>query len=256
MYKQMSSVLNNKWTLPVAVGATSFTLGAIGGYFYGQRKTYTVDLESFDTVDDGNQLAFDFDDDELASVTYIRDRKDGDIVTSEHPVFSNIVNDRYFPEYSEFELEWDAELALEEEELEEAEEIVNIFAGSDDEWDYDLEISRRGSDPYTLHVDEFVANELGYDQHTMTYYVGDDILADENDVPVYNYSSIVGDLNFGHGSKDPSLVYIRSENMRTEWEIIKHTGSFEVEVRGLEIESQYESQELRHARSPQRFRMD
>jgi hypothetical protein len=248
MYKQMSSVLNNKWTLPVAVGVTSFTLGAIGGYFYGRKTTSQSEVKE-EVVVDGNQLAFDFDEDELATVTDIQGYRPHQVILDEN----------FGPadeEFSEFELDWDAELALEEDELEDAEEIVNIFAGTDDEWNYDLEISRRGSDPYTLHVDEFVANEFDYDQHTFTYYVGDDILADENDVPVYNYSSVVGDLNFGHGSKDPNLVYIRSENARTEWEIIRHTGSFEVEVRGLEIESQYEDQELRHARSPQRFRMD
>jgi hypothetical protein len=250
MYKQLSSVLDNKWTLPVAVGVTSFALGAVGGYFFAKRTTNQPEVTE-EVVVDGNQLAFDFDEEELATVTDIQGYRPFQIIVDEIG-FTEIADESY----SEFELEWDAELAIEEDELEGAEEITNIFAGSDDEWDYDLEISRRGSDPYILHVDEFVANELGYDQHTMTYYVGDDILADENDVPVYNYTSIIGDLNFGHGSKDPSLVYIRSENMRTEWEVIKHTGSFEVEVRGLEIESQYESQELRHARSPQRFRMD
>jgi hypothetical protein len=247
MYKQLSSVLNNKWSIPVAVGVTSFTMGAIGGYFYGRKTAQPSVLEVAETDADGNQLAFDFEDDELAQVIEFKGYTPRQVVMDEHPSFT---------EYSEFELEWDAEMALEEDELEDAEEVVNIFAGSDDEWDYDTETMSRGTDPYVIHVDEFVANELGFDQHTMTYYEGDDILADENDVPVYNYSITVGELKFGHGSKDPSLVYIRSEHARTEWEIIKHTGSFEVEVRGLEIESQYETQELRHMRSPQRFRMD
>jgi hypothetical protein len=250
MYKQMSSVLNNKWTLPVAVGVTSFTLGAVGGYFLGRRTANQPEVTE-EVVVDGNQLAFDFEEEELATVLAFNRVTKEYVDHNIHPSMQD-----HDESYSEFELDWDAELALEEDELEDADEIVNIFAGTDEEWDYDLEISRRGSDPYTLHVDEFVANELDYDQHTMTYYVGDDILADENDVPVYNYSTIVGNLNFGHGSKDPNLVYIRSENLRTEWEIIRHTGWFEVEVRGLEIESQYEDQELRHARSPQRFRMD
>jgi hypothetical protein len=247
MYKQMSSVLNNKWTVPVAVGVTSFTLGAIGGYFYGRRTKDTTEVEWVDVEIEGNQLAFDFDEEELATVTEMQGYRPLQVVMDEHPAFT---------EFSEFELEWDAELALEEDELEDSDEITNIFAGTDEEWDYATEINRRGSDPYVLHVDEFIANELDYDQHTMTYYVGDDILADENDIPVYNYSNVVGELKFGHGSKDPNLVYIRSENVRTEWEIIRHSGSFETEVRGLEIESQYETQELRHARSPQRFRMD
>jgi hypothetical protein len=262
MYKQMSSVLNNKWTIPVAVGVTSFTLGAAGGYFFGRKRSGQEVEEDTPVPEWDNQLAFNFDDDELATVTYIRERRSGDIITSDHPSLHEPTEHSFMDdmeavdEFSEFELDWDAELSVEEDELEDAEEINNIFAGSDEEWDYEAEINRRGSDPYIIHVDEFVANELGYDQHTMTYYMLDDILADENDVPVYNYSHAVGELKFGHGSKDPSLVYIRSENARTEWEIIRHTGSFETEVRGLEIESQYESRELRHARSPQRFRMD
>jgi hypothetical protein len=244
MHKQMSSVLNNKWTVPVVVGVTSFTLGAISGYFFRERKAVLqYDAKAVSPID--NQLAFDFEEEELGQVIPINRKvyePQGFVIPDE--------------EFSEFELDWDAEMAIEEDELEAAEEIVNIFAGTDEEWDYEAEINRRGSAAYILHVDEFVANELDYDQHTMTYYVGDDILADENDVPIYNFYDVVGELRFGHGSKDPSLVYIRSEKLRTEWEVIRHTGSFEIEVRGLEIESEYESQELRHARSPQRFRMD
>lgn len=258
MYTQMRNILNNKWTLPAVVGATSFVLGAAGGYYYGRKKildAFIEELELEKKVQD-NQLAFDFDTEELAPVTDLDTWK---MQNSNHPSlqeYSYMDDLEGVDEFSEFELEWDAELAIEEDELEDAEEINNVFAGTDEEWDYDKEINSRGTDPYVIHVDEFVANELGFDQHTYTYYVTDDILADENDVPVYNYSNVIGDLKFGHGSKDPSLVYIRNENTRTEYEIIKHSGSFEVEVRGLEIESQYESQEIRHARSPQRFRME
>lgn len=257
MYKQLStsSVLNNKWTVPVVVGVSSFTLGAVGGWVLGRRSVFkdifaAMEKQNIDTQTPDNQLAFDFDEQELADVVQLHPKE---VI---HQEYSFVDDLDAVDEYTEYELDWDAELSLEEDELEDAQEINNIFAGSDEEWDYDKELMSRGTDPYVIHVDEFVADEMGFDQRTYTYYAEDNILADDNDIPVYNHANVVGPLRFGHGSKDPSLVYIRNEKTQSEYEIIRHTGSFAVEVRGLEIESQYEEQELRHARGPQRFRMD
>ena len=260
MYKQMSSVLSNKWTIPVAVGVSSFTLGAIGGYFYGRKAlkdSWVEEIQKVDRIPD-NQLAFDFDAEELATVIDFKGYRPHQVIVDEHPAYQHSLIDDFeaVDDYSEFELDWDAEIAVEEDELEDAEEISNVFAGSDSEWDWDTEIMTRGEGPYIIHVDEFVANELGYEQSTFTYYEGDDIMADEKEVPVYNYDDVFGELRFGHGSKDPSLVYIRNERLKREYEVIRHTGHYSVEVRGLEIEAAYDAQELRHARSPQRFRMD
>lgn len=156
--------------------------------------------------------------------------------------------------YTTQELDDDAEIAIEEEEEEDGEPVQNVFAKTGADWDYEIELNtRNGKDPYVIHVDEFVADEMEYSQSTVTYYAGDDVLADENDAPIYGYEAMFGELKFGHGSGDKSVVYIRNEPFAQEWEVLLHTGRYAVEVEGQSIEAIYEGRELKHS-NPQRFR--
>lgn len=126
------------------------------------------------------------------------------------------------------------------------------------EWDYDVEDKVREANPdgpYVLNVDEFSRNDLGYRQETLTYYVQDDILADQHDTPVYNYRNLTGDLKFGYGSNDPNVVYIRNAGIRMEWEILFHDASFAEEVHGLLVEEEYEEKDLKHS-ADRKFRLE
>jgi hypothetical protein len=112
--------------------------------------------------------------------------------------------------------------------------VINIFK-NDDGWDYEQELNNRSNEePYILHVDEYIGEEMGFKQETLTYYEGDDIMADIMDTPVYNWPTVTGPLKWGHGSKDQNVVYVRNEKLRKEYEILRHSGSFETEVIGLE----------------------
>jgi len=111
-------------------------------------------------------------------------------------------------------------------------QLINIFTVNDD-WDYELEYEKRGSGIYTIHADEYIQGDYEFKQETVTYYAGDDIMADIEDTPIYNYYERMGELKFGHGSKDKNVVYIRNERLNREWEVLLHHGSFEVEVKGL-----------------------
>lgn len=127
----------------------------------------------------------------------------------------------------------------------------NIFANNDREWDYEAELSSRNpSEPYVIHIDEFVSNEMGYEQVTLTYYKGDDVMADMREKPVYDYHSKLGELRFGHGSRDQTIVYIRNEVDEVEYEVILHTGHYAIEVMGLEAEHDAQQTELRHSAVP------
>jgi len=117
-----------------------------------------------------------------------------------------------------------------------AEEIVEIVKNVFDEtWDYEAELAARSSDkPYVIHVDEF--KEGDYISVSLTYFEGDDILCDEHNKPVDNKELLVGEDNlskFGHGSKDPHIVYIRNDKLSLDMELIKSEGSFVEEIHGL-----------------------
>ena len=110
--------------------------------------------------------------------------------------------------------------------------------------------------PYVISFEVFQENEFDWSQETVTFYTGDDILADESDSPIYNYRSLFGELHFGYGSGDPNVVYIRNPSLRREWEVLRSTGHFAIEVLGMEAEERFEKQDLKHSNEPRKFRSD
>lgn len=93
----------------------------------------------------------------------------------------------------------------------------------------------RGSNkPFVLTVREFEEGEFDYVQNTLTYYEGDDVLADERDQPIHHMQKIVGteNLKFGDKSGDPNIVYIRNNELEVDFEICRSKGTFTEEVLG------------------------
>lgn len=134
---------------------------------------------------------------------------------------------------------------------------TNIFDTSIPGWDYEKELNERSEkDIYIITYDEFYGDELHYKQDQLTYYQGDDVLVDSMNKPVHNYHRFVGDeMKFGHGSKDPNVVFIRNEKQMIEWEIALDTGRYETEVLGLDVEEEYEEKDLKHS-AVQKFRRE
>ena len=121
--------------------------------------------------------------------------------------------------------------------VEDAETAINIFSQPDDEFDYDEEVKKRTPErPYIITQEEYFLAEGGHEQVTITYYEGDDVLADERDQPVPEPDRVVGEDNltrFGHGSKDKNIVYVRNERLGAEYEVVRSGGSFSREVLGF-----------------------
>lgn len=124
----------------------------------------------------------------------------------------------------------------------------NIFVNGQpiDEFDYESEVANRSNDrPFIITEEEFFENETLCAQETLTYYVGDDVLTDDKDMVIDDVDDLVGNENltkFGHGSKDPNLLYIRNVEKDIELEIARSQGKFSEEVLGLG-----EEPELRHS---------
>jgi len=117
-------------------------------------------------------------------------------------------------------------------------------------WVWETELAGRDEDGfYILHKDEFYRDERDYTQTTLTYYQGDDILVDQESVPVYNYFHIVGDLQFGHGSDSDTVFFVRNCKLKAEYEIVLDDGKYSVEILGLDAEVETEEDTgLKHSR--------
>lgn len=107
-------------------------------------------------------------------------------------------------------------------------------------WNYERELKHRvknPDDPYVLHQEEYMAKETGYRQVVYTYYALDDVLVGEDEEhPLPHADIIVGlnNLQFGHGTDDEDVVYVRNNEHQLEMEIVRLNKSFEEEILGVE----------------------
>jgi hypothetical protein len=210
-------------------------VGTAAGYFVARRKYFVKTIDEISwyepaVAEEEDEVGIDVveDDEDDAPVgrgLYIVDSIPGEPVNYNVPV-EPVIDDTPAPT------------------------VTDIFANSGDDWDFDKELqNRRTNMPYVIHVDEYMENEDGRRQHTVTYYEGDDVMVDELEVVIYNHAGLMGELKFGHGSKDHNVVYIRNEAERMEWEVLRHTGHYSIEVLGLEAEEEPKT-------GPRRFRED
>ena len=83
--------------------------------------------------------------------------------------------------------------------------------------------NRTPDEPYVIHQDEFNHEENGYSHVTYTYYNTDDVLVDEDNIPLPHADLIVGqdNLKFGHGADDPDVVFVRNDRIEVEMEICR-----------------------------------
>jgi hypothetical protein len=131
----------------------------------------------------------------------------------------------------------------------------HTFDTPTDDWDYESEKNLRSDkEIYVIHRDEYVNDEMGYHQSTIEFYVQDAVMVDVLEHPIYNYTDFVGHEaldQFGHGSGDNDVVYVRNEREKAEFEVLRNSGSYEREVLGMEAEDEYREQDLKHSRYPQ-----
>jgi hypothetical protein len=94
-------------------------------------------------------------------------------------------------------------------------------------------IDPEAKEPYLIGADEFVNTEVGYEQITVTYYEGDDVMVDEVDEPL-TAKRIEECIGRGNLAKfgELSVIYVRCEKFNMDFEVVRDTGKYSVEVLG------------------------
>lgn len=273
MQYEFSELLRKPWFAPTVAGVVAFGGGFGAGYFLGKRKREVVyyDTETVDIVVDDGVSAYSghlgatvgdlerlrYEDNNHNPTPIIEPSqmwRSDDVVRTTDPR----------PDPSGIQVEQDdveVELFPNEDDgsgLEDEEPVGhNLFANSTDGWVYEDELKTRTPNaPYILHKDEFFANEMDFSQLTVTYYADDEIVADDGDQPIYGHARILGELNFGHGSGDPSVVYVRNEERKAEYEVLLDTGSYTREVLGIGYEDATQADDIRHSHNLAKFRLE
>lgn len=268
MNDTLMRILNHPKRVHVAVGVASFVGGVGAGYIFGRRRSYgqhEVPKQmsfNFDRLPEGfveakgQNMPRSIIEESEASLPWVRfPDTEG---TKIDP--SVLVEDTDVTIIDSAKLFIDDRIKHSKTihpSAEEAEPVMkSVFAESDDgDWNYEEELKKRDSTrPYIIHKDEFFANETEYTQSTLNYYAGDNIMTDEVEVPVYDYESRIGPLNFGHGSGDMSVFYVRNDKRKTEYEVLLNRGTYSEEVLGLEIENNERKNDMKH--SNYRFQID
>lgn len=78
--------------------------------------------------------------------------------------------------------------------------------------------------PYVIAPDEY-GDKVGYDAKTW-YYHADGIVADENDEIVPDPENIIGEALEHFGDYDDDSVYVRNDNVKCDYEILKHNQTY------------------------------
>lgn len=92
-------------------------------------------------------------------------------------------------------------------------------------------------EPYVIAEDDFMGNDNGFGQSTLTWYAVDDVLVDERDEIIASPNDTIGEkfrTQFGEDSRDQNIVYIRHEKLGLEFEVVRSEGSYKREVLGEE----------------------
>lgn len=103
-------------------------------------------------------------------------------------------------------------------------------------FDYRREMPKRKSGvPYVISREEFDENPKDYDQRALTYFSKDDVVIDEQDTPIGDVLGLLGPValdQFGNGSHDPNIVYVRNDFLSMDFEVCYDPDSFEETVLG------------------------
>lgn len=254
MNAHISRILRHPATIPTVAGAVSFGVGVGIGILIGRKSNEP------ETHQVPEQLKLDFDKTELKMIIDANDYYREPPAVEDPVINTDIEEEEYISPLVDFNTKEDNTHKILERIAEDViedipePEMYNAFAASSEDWDYNLELAQRSDDaPYVIHIDEFYANERDYNQISLVYYAGDDILVDDEDKPIFNHINITGELKFGHGSNDPTLVFIRNPKNKAEYEISKDDDLYSSAVLGLEIEDNVRVKDIKHS-SQRRFR--
>lgn len=86
-----------------------------------------------------------------------------------------------------------------------------------------------GVKPYVITPEEY-GEVVGYDARSWTIYA-DNVITDEDDVIVSDPESMIGDGLEHFGDYDDCAVFVRNENLKCDYEILKHNKTYE-EING------------------------
>lgn len=143
------------------------------------------------------------------------------------------------------------------------EEITEEY---DEEDEYDDEVNPETDDesvdseyPYVITEESFSEEFLNHDKLSITYYMEDDVLADENEGIVDDVDMLVGYDNLNEmnaGLMHPQTIYVRNERISIDYEISINFNSYQETVLGIKLDPKQRQENLSRRRNRERNLQD
>jgi hypothetical protein len=115
----------------------------------------------------------------------------------------------------------------------------NVFEKYPHHLELDLE-ARTPDVPYIITIEEWMENDLEHNQIQVTWYEGDQILADERDDVIEDWRALIRAATvekFGVGCDDENTVMVRNERRHLDIEVTRSDGRYAKQVAGFDPES-------------------
>lgn len=118
-----------------------------------------------------------------------------------------------------------AEREVPEEDISEYEEALEF-----DRQMHEEALAEGSSDfPRTISASEMLNQKQWYSKVTLTYYAGDDVLADDQDEPIEDPKDIIGEHFkefFGMSENDPDVIHVRNDDTESDYEVVRVDTSY------------------------------
>ena len=106
----------------------------------------------------------------------------------------------------------------------EYEAVVNDLSYSktenDEEYTVKIDVGEEVIEPFVIDPNEF-GEMPGYDTESWSYHL-DGIVTDEEGDVVTDYESVIGDVAVHFGEYDEDSVYVRNDNNKCDYEILRY----------------------------------
>ena len=102
--------------------------------------------------------------------------------------------------------------------------------------------------PYLISHTEFIETHEDWDKITLSYFMEDDTLVDDQEIIVPDVNYVIGEKAlqyFGKRSGDPNIVYIRNPEFESDFEVLFDRRSIAQALYGLEDEARPVNKKVR-----------
>lgn len=142
------------------------------------------------------------------------------------------------PTQEKFET-FSAKLSKAVEDLGGLDDLMEHLGYSPDE-EEDIEVSTEWDEKgiHIISLEEWNAPEPEYEKETLIYY-DDDVVADESDTVIFEWKDLIGEdalVSFGEKSQDSDIIYVRNNELKTDYEVIREKLSYNKTVLGIDPE--------------------